>query len=159
MGRICRGGNGRSSLRPRFLHKPSLPPVIEQSFIVVRIQVGLVTLISAPSSPLKPFSLSRVLHAPPTSISLFKRFPRLEQGSKCTSPAFRSPHHGVTLSMRRWVHMSPLCIQMFNVANANVSAEDVTCCLEHKLHLDVRGVQGQGGHMWLVHLTEREEHG
>ena len=123
-------------------------------------QVGLVTLISPPSSQLKPFYLSRVLHAPPTSISLFKRFPRLGQGSQCTSPAFRSPHHGVTLSMRRWVHMSPLCIQMFNVADAqtvfaNVSAEDVTCCLEHKLHLDVRGVQGQGGHMWLVHFRER----
>ena len=122
-------------------------------------QVGLVTLISPPSSQLKPFSLSRVLHAPPTSISLFKRFPRLGQGSQCTSPAFRSPHHGVTLSMRRWVHMSPLCIQMFNVADAqtvfaNVSAEDVTCCLEHKLHLDVRGVQGQGGHIWLVHFRE-----
>ena len=38
-------------------------------------QVGLITLISPPQ--LKPFSLSRVLHAPPTSISPFKRFPRL----------------------------------------------------------------------------------
>ena len=144
MGRICRGGNGRSSLRPLFLHKPSLPPVIEHSFMV-RIQdpTRLVNLIS-PLLLLFPFSLSQVLHAPPTSISPFKRFPRLE-GSQCTGSAFRSPHHGLTLStVWRWVHMSLRCIQMFKVADlqnlllANVSLQmslqKVSLVLPPKLH-------------------------
>ena len=48
--------------------------------------------------------------------------------------------------------MSLWCIQIFNVADVNASAEDVTCCPEHKLHLDVKDMQGQGGHRWLVHL-------
>ena len=135
MGRICRGGNGRSSLRPLCLHKPSLPPVIEQSFIL-RTQDP--SLIISAALLLQPFSLSQVLHAPPTSISPFKRFPRLE-GSQCTGSAFRSLHHGVTLSMmRRWVHMSLRCIQMFNVADLqtppSLSLQKMSLVLPHKLH-------------------------
>ena len=101
-----------------------------------------------------PTILSQVLHAPPTSISPFKRFPRLE-GSQCTRAAFRSPHHGVTLSTKRWwVHMSLGCIQMLQLLLlANVSAGDLSLVVPQKLHLD------QGGYRWLVHLTERGSSG